>query len=66
MSSNFETAKISDLGNSKNLESLANSMIGSIGWMAPEVLDTSSYERYADIWSLGCTVYEMFCKKSPF
>ena len=52
--------KISDLGNSKNLDSLADSMIGSIGWIAPEVLDKSSYERYADIWSLGCTVYELF------
>jgi len=34
--------------------------------MSPEVLRGKGYDNKADVWSLGCVVYEMTCKHSPF
>jgi serine/threonine protein kinase len=34
--------------------------------MAPEVVRQSGHNRYADIWSLGCTVYELYMRKPPW
>ena len=59
--------KLGDFGSAKLLnETHLNTFIGTACWMAPEVIEKSGYERFADIWSLGCTVYEMLDGNSPF
>ncbi|CAO3648522.1 unnamed protein product [Cunninghamella echinulata] len=65
--------KITDFGLSKisNQEEAYksnsnNSMRGSIYWMAPEVVIGKPYGAKVDIWSLGCTVIEMFTGKHPW
>ena len=58
--------KLSDFGCAKNIGSIFKSYAGSIGWMSPEMYKGVSYGRQTDIWSLGCTIYEMCFGTSPF
>jgi len=66
---------ISDFGISKKVEagllttSAANhrpSLQGSVFWMAPEVVQQTSYTLKADIWSLGCLIVEMSTGSHPY
>lgn len=60
-------AKLGDFGASIILsDALRSSFIGSIHWMAPEVVQRAGHQCTADIWSLGCTVMEMFTATHPF
>ena len=34
--------------------------------MPPEVVKGNAYDKKADIWSLGCVLYEMCMFKRPF
>jgi serine/threonine-protein kinase ULK/ATG1 len=61
--------KLGDFGFCKSLESqrdLAQTMLGSPIYMAPEVLRGEIYTVKADIWSLGVVVYEMAFGFCPF
>lgn len=63
------TLKIGDLGlgrsfSSETLE--AYSKVGTPLYMSPELIQDSGYNQNADVWSLGCIIYE-FCElNSPF
>ena len=68
------SAKLADFGASKliNAEnsgsnlSNSKSLMGSVYWMAPEVMKGTGHGRKADIWSLGCTVVEMLTGRHPW
>eukprot|EP01061_Rhynchopus_euleeides_P008408 TRINITY_DN17476_c0_g1_i1.p1 TRINITY_DN17476_c0_g1~~TRINITY_DN17476_c0_g1_i1.p1 ORF type:complete len:304 (+),score=67.90 TRINITY_DN17476_c0_g1_i1:257-1168(+) len=69
-------AKLADFGAAHSLHatmagrnnSVAKTFIGTPYWMAPEVIVTDGgYDaQKADIWSLGCTVAEMWTGASPW
>jgi len=60
--------KLADFGVSRsNSDTKSFSMVGSIPWMAPEVmLQEHGHGRKADIWSAGCTVIEMATGAQPW
>jgi len=63
--------KLADFGASKRFESdsIVSGLKGTPHWMAPEVIKgtqmTTGWMK-ADVWSLGCTVVEMFTAKVPY
>ncbi|KAM7260032.1 hypothetical protein ACFE04_015773 [Oxalis oulophora] len=61
--------KLADFGMAKHITA-ATAMLsfkGSPYWMAPEVvMNTNGYTLAVDIWSLGCTVFEMATAKPPW
>ena len=64
--------KLADFGAAKKLADISDtaanpkSLHGTPYWMAPEVIKQTGHGRYADIWSLGCTVIEMLTGKPPW
>uniref|UniRef100_A0A0D9VZD4 mitogen-activated protein kinase kinase kinase n=1 Tax=Leersia perrieri TaxID=77586 RepID=A0A0D9VZD4_9ORYZ len=65
--------KLADFGMAKHLSTAAPnlSLKGTPYWMAPEVVQATlvkdvGYDLAVDIWSLGCTIIEMFTGKPPW
>ncbi|KAF8544311.1 kinase-like domain-containing protein [Trichophaea hybrida] len=57
----FGIAKMLDSG-----ESMLNTMAGSFGYAAPEVMLKKGHGKAVDMWSLGVITYTLLCGYSPF
>ncbi|KAK4511656.1 uncharacterized protein ATC70_012873 [Mucor velutinosus] len=61
--------KLSDFGVSLNLKLKnheENLVSGTPFWMSPEVIELKGASVQSDIWSLGCTVIELYTGKPPY
>ncbi|RUS90815.1 hypothetical protein EGW08_001434 [Elysia chlorotica] len=60
--------KIIDLGYAKELDinSLCNSFVGTVKYLAPELFISKPYSKAVDYWSLGVVVYECITGYRPF
>lgn len=60
--------RISDLGLAITVPEgeLIRGRVGTVGYMAPEVINNEKYSMSPDLWGLGCLVYEMTAGRSPF
>ena len=62
------TLKIADFGFARHLSmhDMAQSHFGSPLYMAPEVLSRQKYDAKADLWSVGCILYQMLTRRTPY
>ena len=60
--------RISDLGLAVRIleEKCITGKAGTVGYMAPEVVNHQKYTFMPDWWGLGCVLYEMIAGRSPF
>lgn len=61
--------KLGDLGLSRHMSEetyKAFSKVGTPLYMSPELIEDSGYDFKADVWSLGCVIYELMTLRSPF
>ena len=69
LSADKETAKLGDFGLSKLLahtKDLAQTQVGTPLYMSPELCAGKEYDRGADLWALGCTLYETMSLQAPW
>ncbi|KAA8533140.1 hypothetical protein F0562_033327 [Nyssa sinensis] len=63
------TVKITDFGVARVEALNPNEMTGqtgTLGYMAPEVLDGNPYTRKCDVYSFGICLWEMYCCAMPY
>ncbi|VDN57042.1 unnamed protein product [Dracunculus medinensis] len=60
--------RISDLGLAVELRDNEpiKGRVGTVGYMAPEVIKNERYSYGIDWWGMGCLIYEMIEGKAPF
>jgi serine/threonine protein kinase len=61
--------KLTDFGISKSLQNnleTFNSKMGTLNWLAPEVLDCKPYSPAADVYSFGIILWEIATQQIPF
>lgn len=62
------TIKLGDFGLCRTLgdDSMARTNVGTPLYMAPELLNKQPYTEKADIWGMGCIVYELCALQPPY
>ena len=64
-----DDVKLGDFGVARSLSTntkLANTVVGTPYYMAPELISDAPYAEPADLWSLGVIMYELITLDKPF
>ena len=66
--SSTSVPKLVDFGLAKMIgpSERATEPFGTLGYVAPEILEKKPYTFSCDLWSLGCIVYALLCSSLPF
>ena len=67
--SSDDVIKLGDFGIAKALgtqNQFAKTFLGTPYFMAPEVCNGQVYGQKADVWAIGCALYEMVTHRRPF
>jgi serine/threonine protein kinase len=67
-STNNARPKLVDFGLAKIIgpNEKANEPFGTLGYVAPEVLQKKPYSFSCDVWSIGCIMYALLSGTLPF
>ena len=61
--------KLADFGLARQrmgANSVMDSVVGTVLYQCPEIIQHEQYGEKADVWSLGCILYQMAMLKPPF
>ena len=60
--------KITDFGVSRLMGDKSTKMtfVGTVAWMAPEVIRHEPYSEKVDIWSYGVLIWELLTQQKPY
>ena len=61
--------KVADFGLAKGISqslNMHNSFLGTLAYSCPQIVQNEQYNQKADIWSLGCIIFEIMSLKPPF
>jgi serine/threonine protein kinase len=65
LSSSWE-AKLTDFGVSREVDEAMTAEVGTVAWIAPEILKGKVYSEQADIYSFGVLLSEMDTHDNPY
>ena len=64
-----DNVRVGDLGVAKQLTDdadMAQTTIGTLYFMCPEIVRNKPYDGKCDVWALGCVLHELMALRKPF